>query len=117
MTITSPATPAPARKPRKRSTRLTRSDRVWLTVLLGVPTLVVVGLVWLPALATVGLSLTNWDGFQPLRQAKFVGLHNYEQVATNYPPFWPALQHNLLWLFVTFAIPTLLGMFIAVLLD
>jgi multiple sugar transport system permease protein len=117
MTTTTAAKPARARKPRKRSTRLTRSDRIWLTVLLGVPTVVVVGLVWLPALATVGLSLTNWDGFEPLGKAKFVGLQNYRQVATNYPPFWPALQHNLIWLFVTFAIPTVLGMFIAVLLD
>src|SRR4029079_2584620 len=30
---------------------------------------------------------------------------------------WPALQDNLIWLFVTFAIPTVLGMFIAVPLD
>jgi multiple sugar transport system permease protein len=117
MTTTSAAKPTRARKPRKRSTRLTRSDRMWLWVLGGVPTLVVVGLVWLPALGSVALSMTNWDGFEPLGDAKFVGLDNYRQVATNYPPFWPALQHNLIWLFVTFAIPTVLGMFIAVLLD
>ncbi|GAA4347856.1 carbohydrate ABC transporter permease [Angustibacter luteus] len=120
MTTTSAGTPAPAqkiRKSRRKSTWLTRGDRFWLIVLGGVPAVVVVGLIWIPALVTVGLSMTNWDGFAPLSDSKFVGLENYRQVTTNYPPFWPALQHNLIWLFVTFAIPTVLGMFIAVLLD
>ena len=34
-----------------------------------------------------------------------------------YPPFWPAVRHNLIWLAVTFLIATPLGMFLAVLLD
>ena len=34
-----------------------------------------------------------------------------------YPPFWPAVRHNLIWLAVTFLIATPLGMFFAVLLD
>jgi multiple sugar transport system permease protein len=102
---------------RTRSRRLTRSDRIWLAVLAGVPSLVVLGLVWLPALGTVVLSFTNWDGFVPLSEAKFVGTRNYADVVTNYPPFRPALEHNLIWLVVTFAIPTVLGMFLAVLLD
>lgn len=34
-----------------------------------------------------------------------------------YPPFWPAVRHNLIWLAVTFFISTPLGMFLAVLLD
>jgi multiple sugar transport system permease protein len=83
----------------------------------GVPAVFVVGLVWLPALSTVALSFTNWDGFVPLSQAKNVGLKNYVDVTTNYPPFQPALEHNLIWLGFTFAIPTILGIFLAVLLD
>ncbi len=100
-----------------RSRRLTRADRLWLVLLAGVPSLVVLGLVWIPAIGTVILSFTNWDGFAPLSEAKFVGLKNYDNVITNYPPFRPALEHNLIWLVVTFAIPTVLGMFLAVLLD
>ena len=38
-------------------------------------------------------------------------------VTTIYPPFWPAVRHNLIWLAVTFLISTPLGMFLAVLLD
>ncbi len=109
-------TSRPRRRP-VRSRRLTRSDRLWLILLAGVPSLVVLGLVWIPALGTVVLSFTNWDGFVPLSEAKFVGFRNYDNVITNYPPFKPALEHNLIWLVVTFAIPTVLGMFLAVLLD
>jgi len=118
MATTTPVPPAVRRpKRRTRAKRLSRGDRIWLVVLAGVPAVVVLGLVWLPALATVLLSFTNWDGFTPLSQAKFVGFKNYDNVITNYPPFQPALEHNLIWLAVTFAIPTLLGMFLAVLLD
>ena len=36
---------------------------------------------------------------------------------TRYPPFWPALQHNLVWLVVFLFIATPIGIFFAVLLD
>ena len=36
---------------------------------------------------------------------------------TVYPPFWPALQHNLVWLGVFLFIATPIGIFFAVLLD
>ena len=36
---------------------------------------------------------------------------------TRYPPFWPALQHNLIWLLVFLFIATPIGIFFAVLLD
>jgi multiple sugar transport system permease protein len=110
-------TTRPRRLRPARSRRLTRRDRLWLVLLAGVPSLVVLCLVWIPAIGTVILSFTNWDGFVPLSDAKFVGLKNYDNVITNYPPFRPALEHNLIWLVVTFAIPTVLGMFLAVLLD
>jgi multiple sugar transport system permease protein len=83
----------------------------------GIPAIIVVAIVWLPALATVGLSFTDYDGFKPLSTVKNVGLKNFKDVTTNYPPFRPALEHNLIWLAVTFAVPTVLGMFLAVLLD
>jgi multiple sugar transport system permease protein len=46
-----------------------------------------------------------------------VGLDNYKNIFTNYPPFQPAIKHNLIWLSVLFLIPTPLGIFLAVLLD
>ncbi|MDO4784144.1 MAG: sugar ABC transporter permease [Propionibacteriaceae bacterium] len=82
-----------------------------------IPTLLVVGLIWLPALATVALSTTAWDGIGTLADIKFVGFQNYVDATTIYPPFWPALWHNLLWLGALFLVFTPLGMFFAVLLD
>ncbi len=38
-------------------------------------------------------------------------------MVTIYPPFWPAIQHNLIWLAVMFLVATPLGIFLAVLLD
>ena len=44
-------------------------------------------------------------------------LENYKNIFTIYPPFEPAIKHNLIWLAVLFLIPTPLGIFLAVLLD
>jgi multiple sugar transport system permease protein len=104
--------------PRNRKVRtLSRTDLVVVSVMVAVPTLFVVVLVWFPAIATVALSFTNWNGIGALSSIKVIGDTNYVNVATNYPPFWPALQHNLIWLAVLFVIATPLGMFFAVLLD
>ncbi|MEU3456694.1 sugar ABC transporter permease [Micromonospora sp. NPDC006766] len=96
---------------------LSRTDRVVLTLMVLVPLLLVVGLVWLPALATVLLSGTNWDGIGPLGEIDWVGWKNYDDVVSIYPPFVPAIQHNLLWLAALFVVATPFGMFLAVLLD
>ena len=119
-TVKTPAVTAPPRgtPPRRRkSHRLSRRDRVILFVMAAVPALIVVGVIWLPAVVTVLLSFSSWDGFGALSAAKNVGLKNYSDVITIYPPFVPAIQHNLIWLAFLFLIPTPLGMFMAVLLD
>lgn len=82
-----------------------------------VPTLLVILLIWVPALVTVILSFTNWNGFGPIMEAEFIGAKNYQDIANIYPPFWPAIKHNIIWLLALFFVFTPLGMFIAVLLD
>jgi multiple sugar transport system permease protein len=96
---------------------LSRTDRVVVTLMVLVPLLLVVGLVWLPAVATVALSGTDWDGIGPLSDIEWVGGRNYIDVVQNYPPFVPAVQNNLLWLAALFVVATPFGMFLAVLLD
>jgi multiple sugar transport system permease protein len=111
---------APARKRRSRYRgidQLSTTDRVVVTLMIVVPTLLVVGLVWFPAIASVLLSFTNWDGIGGLGSAKIIGLKNYSDVVSIYPPFWPAVQHNLIWFAVNGLIVTPLGIFLAVLLD
>lgn len=105
------------RPARSRSLALSGTDRITLALMVAVPTLVVVGVVWLPALATVLYSFYDWDGFTPFHEAKPVGLQFYSQAVTTYPAFWPAVEHNLIWLGVLFFVATPLGMFIAVLID
>jgi multiple sugar transport system permease protein len=92
-------------------------DRVVVSLMVAIPTLLVLWLVVVPAIGSVLLSFTNWDGIGPISSAKPVGLQNYKDVLTIYPPFVPALQHNLIWLGVMFLIATPIGMFLAVLLD
>ncbi|SCL31704.1 carbohydrate ABC transporter membrane protein 1, CUT1 family (TC 3.A.1.1.-) [Micromonospora nigra] len=116
------AVPAPAATTRRggrgpRLRLLSRTDRVIITLMVAVPLLLVVALVWLPALATVALSGTNWDGIGPVSEIEWIGARNYDDVVNNYPPFGPAMQNNLLWLAALFVVATPIGMFLAVLLD
>jgi len=105
-------------RPRASRRRLlTRRDVLVLVLMVGIPAVIVVGLVWLPAIGTVLLSFTNWNGIGDLADIEFVGGDNYVDVTTIYPPFFPAIQNNVIWLVVFFFGPTLLGIFLAVLLD
>jgi multiple sugar transport system permease protein len=107
------AVPAPPRK-RRHYSLLSRRDKILLSLMVGVPTFIHVCLIWLPAFASIVLSLFKWNG---VSAPQFIGLKNYTDMASVYPPFWPALQHNLLWLAVFMFIATPLGIFFAVLLD
>jgi len=109
--------PAVAVPKARRTRRLTGADRVVVTLMVVIPTILVVGLVWLPAVSTVVLSFTDWDGIGGFSSIHWIGAENYVNVFTNYPPFRPAIEHNLIWLAVLFGLATPLGMFLAVLLD
>jgi len=99
------------------SRKLSGKDRAVVTAMVTLPLILVVGLVWLPAIATVVLSFTRWDGIGPISNIKWIGLKNYQDITTIYPPFWPAVQHNLIWLVFLFVFPTMLGILLAVLVD
>jgi ABC-type sugar transport system permease subunit len=110
----SPAT----RKRRRRGVRtLSGRDIAVLSAMIGIPLLGVLFFIWFPAVATVFLSFTKWNGIGGVKAIHADGVQNYVQAATNYPPFWPAVRHNVLWLvvFIVFASP--LGMLFAVVLD
>ena len=100
-----------------RAVRLSTRDRITVGVMVGVPALVVGGLVWFPTIASILLSFTNWDGIGGVGTAKWVGLQNYRQIATIYPPFWPAVEHNAIWLGFLALVATPFGLFLAYLLD
>jgi multiple sugar transport system permease protein len=117
VTVVTDTSRPPAPKGRGRVSRLSRADKLVLVVMCGVPSLLLVALVWFPALASVGLSFTSWDGIGGIGTIKWVGLQNYDQIVSIYPPFWPAFRHNIIWLAFFIALPTTFGIFLAVLLD
>lgn len=97
--------------------KLHGKDKFTVIAMSVIPLVIVGVFVWIPALCTVILSFSNWDGIGGLSDIHFVGIQNYIDMFTIYPPFWPALWHNVVWLLVLFFIFTPLGMFLAVLLD
>jgi multiple sugar transport system permease protein len=101
----------------RRPIRSSLRDRIAVTVMVGVPVIVVGTLIWFPTIASIVLSFTNWDGIGGLKTIHFVGTQNYRQIATIYPPFWPAFRHNLYWLAFLALIATPFGLLLAYQLD
>jgi ABC-type sugar transport system permease subunit len=111
-----PSSPA-AKVPRNRRVhRLTGRDKLVLGLMVGIPTLIEVLLVWLPTILSVLLSFTKWNGLQ-FSNLRGNGVQNYRYVFSQYPPFWPAIWHNVLWLLVLSFVATPLGLLLAALLD
>jgi multiple sugar transport system permease protein len=97
--------------------RLSLSDRLTVTLMVGVPLLFVLGFVWVPTILSGVLSFTSWDGIGGVSQIEWVGTRNYSQIFSIYPPFWPAFRHNLIWLVFLALVPTTFGLLLAYLLD
>ncbi|MFI6937889.1 carbohydrate ABC transporter permease [Streptomyces sp. NPDC050418] len=102
------------RQRRRGPRRFTRRDRVVLAALLGLAILIDLFIVWGPTFASIGLSFTSWDGIGDI---SWVGLDNYKTAFTEYPQFWPAVRHNLMWLGFLGLVATPFGLFLAVLID
>ena len=67
-----------------------------------------------PLLFTFYLSFVKWDGVAAVK--KFVGWGNYSKVLAS-DVFWEALYHNVVWTGLMLAVPLLLGLILAVILD
>ena len=118
MTTTATTTDAVGRQTkRRRFSLLTRRDLGILALFLGLPAFVHIVFVWVPALLSIVLSFAKWDGIGGIEAIEWVGTQNYVDVATIYPPFWPAVLHNLIWLGAFILVATPFGMFLAVQLD
>ncbi|MET4705768.1 sugar ABC transporter permease [Frigoribacterium sp. UYMn621] len=101
---------------RRRYSLLTRRDKIVLAVMVAIPTLIQLVFIWIPTVLSILLSFVRWNGlaFSDIRPA---GTANYEFVFKDYPPFIPALQHNILWLVFLAVIATPIGLLLAILLD
>jgi multiple sugar transport system permease protein len=113
----------------RRYSPFSRRDRLTLALMIGIPTSVVVLFIALPTLFSIGLSFTSWTGIGGLDTIQWVGLKNYQNLGIVpvsldplefngvYRPFWPAVQHNIMFLLFFGFVATPIGMFFAVLLD
>ncbi|WP_460519320.1 carbohydrate ABC transporter permease [Humibacter antri] len=115
MAVRSEARPPAPRTRRRRVRRFTKRDRIVIIVLLGIPLLADLAFVWFPAVTSVVLSFTSWNGVGPIQP--WVGTQEYKYAFTIDPQFWPAVVHNVIWILVFGLIATPLGMLIAVILD
>ncbi|MEO5899577.1 MAG: sugar ABC transporter permease [Ilumatobacteraceae bacterium] len=101
---------------RRRFSQLSRSDKLWLRLMVGIPTAVHVAFVWLPAIATIILAFTKWDGLR-LWTWEFLGFRNYWTIFTVLQDkLFPALFNNLV-LLVWLSLCSMVGMLLAYLLD
>jgi multiple sugar transport system permease protein len=109
---------AAASRKRRRYSLLTRRDKTILALMVGIPLILDLLFIWGPAIASIGLSFTQWNGIDlPAVPGKdWVGLGNYQQLVT-YDAFQQGLIHNILWFVVLMLIATPIGMLFAVLLD
>ncbi|WP_434450983.1 carbohydrate ABC transporter permease [Lentzea sp. E54] len=107
----------PPRRRGKRATALAGTDKLVLGLMLGVPTIVHLLFVWIPTLGSVALSFSEWNGIGGFEDIDWIGVGNYVEIFTEYPRFWPAVQHNLIWLLFLLVVPTSAGLLLAVLLD
>jgi multiple sugar transport system permease protein/raffinose/stachyose/melibiose transport system permease protein len=110
-----PTVTAPVARAR-RVRRLSGSDRLVLGLMIGVPTLIQAVLIWIPTLLSVGLSFSRWNGLA-LSDIHSAGWGNYKFVLEDYPPFWPAIWHNVIWLVFLALVATPIGLLLAVVLD
>ena len=108
--------PAGRRQRVRRHGLWSTRDRSIVGVLLVFPVALEALIIWLPALVSVVLSFTSWDGVS-LGDIHWIGLQNYYDLFTTYPLFWPAVAHNLIWLAVFTFVAAPIGMLLAVVLD
>ena len=111
-------TTAPPKRRRRRFSQLTRTDKIVIAVMVGIPTFLHVAFVWFPALATVILSFSDWNGIAPVGDVRFVGFRNYWEIFTVFDnKLFPALFNNVVLLVFLFVGPTAFGILLAYLLD
>jgi multiple sugar transport system permease protein/raffinose/stachyose/melibiose transport system permease protein len=97
--------------------RLTRRDKATLTAMAGIPALLTTALIWVPALGTIVLSFSKWNGIGGFGDIKWIGGKNYYDITHTYPPFSAAWHHNLVWFAVFVLVPAPLGLYLATQLD
>ena len=91
-----------------------KHDRLWRVVFLALPLGIFGMLVVAPLLSSFYYSFTNWNGFSS--DYDFVGLSNFTRIRDDHL-FSHAALNTGIWIVAAIALPTLLGLALALLLD
>ena len=103
--------------PKNRNRRsLSKTDRFTLSAFVGIPSLLQIILLWIPAVVTIILSFTYWNGIN-IRDIHWAGIQNYKNIFFNNPVFYTALKNNGVWLAFFLLIATPLGVLLAYQID
>jgi multiple sugar transport system permease protein/raffinose/stachyose/melibiose transport system permease protein len=89
-------------------------NRLWRAALLALPLAVFVIFVIGPLLSSFYYSVTNWNGYSS--DYTFVGLANFTRITTD-RLFLQAAINTAIWIVAAIALPTALGLALALLLD
>jgi multiple sugar transport system permease protein len=110
--------PASVAAPTTHRLRQFEGRDLWIAAaMVAIPTILHVGLVWIPTIASIFLSFTDWNGIR-FSDMEWVGLRNYYQIVTAFRrDFFQALINNSVLLIFLFLGPTALGIVLAYLLD
>jgi len=102
---------------KKRAQFAGADRRVFLAMLL-IPATIHILIVWVPTILSIVLSLTKWNGIR-FSDLEWAALANYDQIILGafQQDFFQAILNNVWLLLFLFFGPTLLGMFLAYLLD
>ena len=106
---------ATVKKNRSRRS-LSQGDRFTLSAFVGIPTLLQIILLWVPAVVTIVLSFTYWNGVR-LEDIRWAGFQNYKTIFVNEPLFYQALKNNGIWLAFFVLVATPLGILLAYQVD
>jgi multiple sugar transport system permease protein len=109
--------PVARKRHRSQNSYLTLKDRFVLGTLIGIPTLLHVLFVWIPAILTILLGFTEWDGVGGLNNIHWVGFQNYTQIFELSADLPTAIRNNVLWLVWFGLIATPLGILCAYFMD
>jgi multiple sugar transport system permease protein len=111
---TSPRRAGRRRVPRQKLTRRGRVEARYFWLFISPWLVGFVGFLLGPMIASVYISLTEWDSFTP---PVFVGLDNYVQILTNDPIFWKALGNTFFYALVSVPLGLAIGVWLANLLN
>jgi multiple sugar transport system permease protein len=101
-------------RPRTKMSRRSKKEALYFWLFISPWLIGFVGFLLGPMIASVYISLTEWDSFTP---PEWVGLQNYTEALTEDPVFWKALWNTFYYAAVSVPLGLIIGVWLANLLN